>query len=174
MDRVRGLSNILKNVDVVLSQLEPDSQEKEELQDITASCQNVLEELEKTFEKYRELESKPESVGEKTSRAWKRLQWEPEDICDLRSRISSNVTLLNTFNGRLAGDSTVKWAENIKRAGEALATIPDDHPDCIALHNNLGNMLESQYKRIGNMEDEEAAIARVRDALAATPHNHPD
>ena len=41
-------------------------------------------------------------------KVWKRLKWEPEDIRELRSRINSNITLLNAFNGRLTRDSVVK------------------------------------------------------------------
>ena len=108
MDRVRSLSIVLLDVDVDLSQLEPGSQEKQELEDIRASCWNVLAELEKTLDKYVELESKPKSVGKKVRKAWKRLKWEPEDIRELRNRISSNVTLLNAFNGRLTRDNTVQ------------------------------------------------------------------
>jgi Cdc6-like AAA superfamily ATPase len=40
--------------------------------------------------------------------AWKRLIWEPDEIRELRSRTTSNVTLLNAFNGRLARDNTVQ------------------------------------------------------------------
>jgi hypothetical protein len=82
------------------------------LKDITASCRNVLEELEKVLDKYSELDSKPNNVGKKVMRAWKRLKFEPEDISELRSRISSNVILLNTFNGRLVRDSTVKLVQH--------------------------------------------------------------
>jgi Cdc6-like AAA superfamily ATPase len=39
---------------------------------------------------------------------WKRFKWEPEDIKELRSRINSNVTLLNAFNSQLTRDSVVK------------------------------------------------------------------
>ena len=112
MDRVRSLSIVLQDVDVVLSQLEPDSKEKENLVDITASCRNVLEDLEKTLDEYCKLESKQKSAGKTVRRAWKRLKWEPEDIRELRSRISSNVTLLNTFNGRFARDHTVKLVQH--------------------------------------------------------------
>ncbi|MCJ1474762.1 hypothetical protein MMC13_003422 [Lambiella insularis] len=68
------------NVDIVSSQLQPDSQEKEHLEDITESCPNLLGELEKTLDKYGELQSKTTSAGKKVRRAWKRLKWEPEDI----------------------------------------------------------------------------------------------
>ena len=103
---------MLQDVDVVLSQSEPDSQEKEDLEDITASCRNVLGELEKTLDKYSELESKPKSVTEKVRRVWKRLQWEPEEIREIRNRISSNVTLLDAFNGRFTRDNTFKLAQH--------------------------------------------------------------
>lgn len=108
MNRVRSLSIVLQDVDVVLSQLEPDSREKEDLERIIASCRNVLRELEKTLGKYGVLESKQKSVGKKIRRAWERWEWEPNDIRELRTRISSNVTLLNAFNGRFARDNTVK------------------------------------------------------------------
>jgi Cdc6-like AAA superfamily ATPase len=45
-------------------------------------------------------------------RVWKRLKWEPEDITELRSRISSNIDLLNAFNGRLTRDSVVKLVQH--------------------------------------------------------------
>jgi len=41
-------------------------------------------------------------------RTWKRLTWEPQDIQELRSRIGSNIALLNAFNGRLTRDNTAK------------------------------------------------------------------
>jgi hypothetical protein len=54
------------------------------------------------------LKLDPESVGKKVKRVWKRFKWEPEDIKELRSRINSNVALLNAFNGQLTRDSVVK------------------------------------------------------------------
>lgn len=112
MDRVRSLSIVLQDADVVLSQLEPDSQERKNLEDITASCRSVLGELEKKLDRYSELDSKPKSINKKVRRAWKRLKWEPEDIHELRSQISSNVTLLSAFNGRFARDNTVKLVQH--------------------------------------------------------------
>jgi hypothetical protein len=38
---------------------------------------------------------------------WKRLKWEPEDIRQLRSRISTNIGLLNAFTSRLTRDNVV-------------------------------------------------------------------
>lgn len=32
---------------------------------------------------------------------WKRLQWEPDDVRDLRNRVCSNISILNAFYGRI-------------------------------------------------------------------------
>lgn len=101
-DEVRSLSIILQDVEVVLSEQELNTQEKTEMKEIADGCRNVLDKLEKTLDKYGELKSSPESVGKKVKRVWKRLKWEPEDIRELRSRIVANITLLNTFQERLA------------------------------------------------------------------------
>jgi len=47
-------------------------------------------------------------MGKRVKRIWRRLKWEPEDIRELRSRISSNITLLNAFNNQLTRDNTVR------------------------------------------------------------------
>jgi hypothetical protein len=101
-DRVRNLSIVLQDLDVVLSESELDSQQETDLQQISGSSRNVLTDLEKTLGKYGELEASGGSLGQKMKRVWKRLKWEPEDIRELRDRIISNVTLLNTFLGRIS------------------------------------------------------------------------
>jgi Cdc6-like AAA superfamily ATPase len=40
-------------------------------------------------------------------RGWKRLKWEPEDIKQLRNRISTNISLLNAFTSRLTRNNVV-------------------------------------------------------------------
>lgn len=41
-------------------------------------------------------------MSTKAKRVWKRLNWEPEDIRELRDRITSNVLLLSTFLGGIS------------------------------------------------------------------------
>jgi hypothetical protein len=78
-----------------------------ELHDIAKGCRNVLEKLDNILDKYGELSSRQKGVGKRVKRVWKRLKWEPEDIQSLRSRISSNISLLNAFNGQLTRDNVV-------------------------------------------------------------------
>jgi hypothetical protein len=102
LDRVKSLSNVLRDIDDLLPERELTSQQQTELYDIAKGCRNVLKTLDETLEKYHELDSNPKAFGRKARRVWKRLKWEPEDIKELRSRIIANITLLNAFQGILA------------------------------------------------------------------------
>jgi hypothetical protein len=90
----------------VLPQRDLTSEQRQELVSIIVGCYNVLNTLNKTLEIYEELSSDPKAGDSKSFRfkvrkGWKRLRWEPEDIKELRSRIISNISLLNAFNGQL-------------------------------------------------------------------------
>ena len=100
LNRLRSLLIIL-NIEAVPSEPGLNTKQKNELKAIADGCLNVLEKLKQTLDKYSELTSGSASVGSKAKRVWKRLRWEPEDIKELRSRISTNVSLLIAFNGQL-------------------------------------------------------------------------
>jgi hypothetical protein len=104
--RVRSLSIILEDVKVVLSKRHLTSEQRKELVDIFVGCYNVLNALDNVLNKYQELGSDPKgcdpkSLSFKIQRGWKRLRWEPEDVKEIRSRITSNISLLNIFSGQL-------------------------------------------------------------------------
>jgi hypothetical protein len=48
---------------------------------------------------------------------WKGLTWKPEDINELRSRISANIGFLNSFNGRLTQDNVAKLVRHQEDQG---------------------------------------------------------
>ncbi|KAK6822051.1 hypothetical protein RU639_006694 [Aspergillus parasiticus] len=100
-DEVRNLSFILQDVEVDLSGKELSDTQKSELQAITDSCRCVCDEIYEKINIYRVLESDHSTGLRRVVRVWKRLKWEPDDIQDLRARISSNIGLLNAFNGRI-------------------------------------------------------------------------
>lgn len=98
-DRVKSLSNILRDLEDVLPERSFNDRQKSDLQDITQGCRSVLSELDKILDKYCILDTGAKSFGDKSRKLWKRLKWEPDDITELRSRITLNITLLNAFNG---------------------------------------------------------------------------
>jgi hypothetical protein len=109
-NRVKSLSNVLRDIEDIPDWQKPTTQQKTELEDIAVGCRNVLEELKDTLGKYQELDSNSNArtFARKARRVWKKVKWEPDDIKEFRSRITTNITLLNAFNGRITKDNTVK------------------------------------------------------------------
>jgi hypothetical protein len=90
---VKSLTAVLQDVEDRLSEPGLDAQQKRNIKAITEGCNNVLQNLKHTINKYSELQSPHDGVGSKARRVWKRLKWEPDDIKELRDRVISNVTL---------------------------------------------------------------------------------
>lgn len=89
---------------VLLPRRDLSTEQRKQLVDIVVGCFSLLNELKRKVEEYPELDvdaRKDDSLRAKFHTARKRLKWEPKDIEALRSRISSNVTLLNTFYAQL-------------------------------------------------------------------------
>ena len=102
--RIKGLSNVLRDLedleDVLLAR-EPNTEQQSRLKDAKNSCTEVLLDLNKVAEKYSELDEALKKFDDKIRRSWKRLKWEPEDVKQLRSRLTSNIALLNAVNNNL-------------------------------------------------------------------------
>ncbi|KAJ5899947.1 hypothetical protein N7495_004691 [Penicillium taxi] len=87
------------------------NKQRAELQEIADGCQNFLTEIEKTIESYMELKLN-QGVGKNAvKRVWKRLKWELDEIHSLRSRLSSNIILLNAFNGHITQGNITKLVQ---------------------------------------------------------------
>ena len=102
--RIKGLSNVLRDLEDledVLSVQELSSEQKESLEDAKQGCTEVLLDLNKVAEKYSELDKASKKFDDRIRRVWKRLKWEPQDVQQLRSRLTSNITLLNTIQNSL-------------------------------------------------------------------------
>ncbi len=99
---------MLQDADVAFPKQELSKDQRRDLEDIDKGCRNVLDELQKILGKYSELGSECGSVGRRIKRVWKRFKWKPEDIDELRSRITANIGFLTAFNGRLTRDNVVK------------------------------------------------------------------
>jgi len=99
---------------VAASERELDPEEKADLKSILDGCQNVLSELERTLDKYAELESPQTNICRKARRAWKRLSLEPVEFRDLQSRVNVNISLLSAFTSRRARDDTAKLVRQQK------------------------------------------------------------
>lgn len=117
-DEVRSLSIVIHDVDIVLSECEPDGKQKTELQEIASSCHKILNDLEKTLDNYDELQTYSGNIDNRVKRVWKKLKWEPQDIQEIRNRITSNVTLLNTCIARISGQAAYTEKMGVDRLNE--------------------------------------------------------
>lgn len=107
LNRVKSLSNTLRDIEDLLQERDLTDQQNSDLKDIAEGCCNVLADLEKALGKYHSLDARPKSLRDKSRRVWARLTWEPDDIRDLRFRITSNIVLLTAFNGSVIGYSFI-------------------------------------------------------------------
>ncbi|RSL54244.1 hypothetical protein CEP54_009975 [Fusarium duplospermum] len=96
-NEVRSLSIVLSDVDVTVSELELDPYQQNDLQ------------------QYRDLHADKGRLGSRVKRAWKRLNWEPDDIRELRERITLNTTLLNTFLGGISSQTMYEIKHGVDR-----------------------------------------------------------
>lgn len=87
MRRVRNLAIVVQDAEVVASECELNERQKMILRDITGSCHNVLLDLRKILDKYGNLQTRGGTFGNRVKRVWKRLDFEPEDIRQLRDRL---------------------------------------------------------------------------------------
>ncbi|KFY32155.1 hypothetical protein V493_00461 [Pseudogymnoascus sp. VKM F-4281 (FW-2241)] len=116
-DEVRTLSIVLQDAVVALQNRELDTKQRRDLEDIDKGCRNVLDELQRILNKNIELSPESGVVGKRIKRVWKRLYWKQEDIDQLRSRVITNISLLDAFNGRLTRDNVVKLVQHQEDQG---------------------------------------------------------
>ncbi|KAM0130917.1 hypothetical protein ACHAP3_007144 [Botrytis cinerea] len=133
---VRSLSIVLQDIEDELSLPDLDTKQESELKEIVDGCRDVLEKLQRLLSTYGELRSDSRGVGYKAKKVWKRFQWEPDDIKELRSRITTNVAFLNAFRGKF----TNKTLHEIKNSADQFHERQDDrelNKECLAILNWL-------------------------------------
>lgn len=95
---MRSLHIVLQDVQEFLNEHDDTIEtRKNDIREITSSCKRVLEDIQTTLDKNSPLETREDGVRRRARRVWGRLKWNPDEIRDLRSRIISNITLLNSF-----------------------------------------------------------------------------
>ena len=65
-------------------------------------CRRVLDDTDLYIQKSKSLSTESSGLGPKTQKAWRRLNWDPVTVNQLRDRMVANTTYLNAFNTSLA------------------------------------------------------------------------
>ncbi|KAF7541629.1 hypothetical protein G7054_g471 [Neopestalotiopsis clavispora] len=112
---IRNLVIVLGDVDVSLAAHDVSEEQNNNLNEIRESCRGVLEDSRKELIKYYSLESEGGSLHQRTKRIWRRVKWEPDDVRDLRGRITANIVALNSFTGANIRDTVFELKERQAR-----------------------------------------------------------
>ncbi|RSL48629.1 hypothetical protein CEP54_012835, partial [Fusarium duplospermum] len=84
-DETKLLSMVLQDVDVKVDESDLTPQQETNLEQAMSTCEVVLHDLQASIR-----------------RVWKKLKWEPNEARELRERISSSITMLNTLLNQLS------------------------------------------------------------------------
>ncbi|CAI7630959.1 unnamed protein product [Penicillium glandicola] len=115
---VRGLAIILQDVDNQLVGDCLDEVQQEQLREISHSCGILLKQLQDVIEKYQVLECCGTSTQKKARSIWKRISWDPKDIDELRVRLISNVTLLQSFLSVISSQTMAAAQETLEHINQ--------------------------------------------------------
>ncbi|KAF8419516.1 hypothetical protein EV426DRAFT_644774 [Tirmania nivea] len=111
-DEIKSLHIIMDNNSLRVKLQDPKMtlEERKRVQEILQGCTNVLKDSDRLLDKYKSLGSTPGS----SSRALDRVNWGKENISELRSRLTSNTILLNTFVTNCTQDLNQNTQEQIQ------------------------------------------------------------
>ncbi|KAI1849949.1 hypothetical protein JX266_004328 [Neoarthrinium moseri] len=108
---VRNLDIVLHDVDTFLDEHDLVQAQEESLGEVISNCRGTLEDIHRVLNTFSALELKEDGIRKRARRVWQRVKWEPEEIRDLRSRVTSNVTALNAFTTSYTRDGVIKLVE---------------------------------------------------------------
>ncbi|KAI3337266.1 hypothetical protein HD806DRAFT_518169 [Xylariaceae sp. AK1471] len=117
-NELRCLDHAIRDIDVLLFGQDLTQAQEKRLCDITDNCRLILEDTLRTLNGYSTLKSRGDGISGKAKRVWKRLQWEPDDIRELRSRIALSITYLNSFIEGFNLDNVVRLVKGQDRLVE--------------------------------------------------------
>ncbi len=100
--RVKGLLSVLQDADDVSDRCELSERQKTGLEHIAGGCHNVLLDLQRFLDRYGSLQDRSPGFGNKVKRVWSRLEFEPDDILQLRERLILHISLLETCLGDIS------------------------------------------------------------------------
>ncbi|KAJ6024087.1 hypothetical protein N7540_004884 [Penicillium herquei] len=122
---VKHLSNVLRDIDDYDPDINLDFAKKGSLNCLSRDCQNLLEELNGYLNKYQDLAPEHKSTGVKklTTRAWKRVRWDQQEIDVFRSRISTSISALNIVIAGLNSQVAVETRDLVQNTREEVGRL---------------------------------------------------
>ncbi|KAJ5493556.1 hypothetical protein N7463_009643 [Penicillium fimorum] len=117
---IRALAIILQDGDLQLLGQDINEHQQKQLGETSHSYEVLLNELQDTMEKYKAVEYCGTSIHKKAKSIWRRISWELEEIGELRGRIVSNMTLLQSFLGAISSQNTAATRHTLAQLNHRL------------------------------------------------------
>ena len=95
---------MLRDLEDLIPERTITDQQSTHLKETLQGCKETLTALDQVLDKYHDLAPTAghTSLAQKSRRLWKRLTFEPEDVSNLRSSLTSKIGLFAAFIGSLA------------------------------------------------------------------------
>ncbi|PNP55551.1 hypothetical protein FNYG_15490 [Fusarium nygamai] len=110
---LKGLSHVLQDVEDLLSEEDLSPYRDKHLRDILTGCHTLLNDVSIMVNKNSVVDSEQSQFSGKARRVWKRLNWDPSDVNELRARMATQVALLNAFMSSLTTDSVFAIRDSV-------------------------------------------------------------
>lgn len=94
---MKGLSNVLQDVEVFELETGLPGQKRQRLNEISQDCHGALNELQGILNKYQEIQPRSKGLEGISRRAWKRLQWDQDEIDGAQERIHRSISAFDFF-----------------------------------------------------------------------------
>ncbi|KAI0810040.1 hypothetical protein GGR55DRAFT_150277 [Xylaria sp. FL0064] len=93
-DEVRTLTHLLQDLEDAFPERDISQSMRDTLGAHLTACGTLLKDIDSKLGKYYGLQP----AGARMQRLWHRLRWEPDEIRDLRARLTYNIVLLSGMN----------------------------------------------------------------------------
>ncbi|RFN48867.1 hypothetical protein FIE12Z_6922 [Fusarium flagelliforme] len=122
-----NFSNIIQDIRILLSEWEPETKEQERLQEIADKSTDLVDELLLRLNKYQEIGASNLTIPERTRRAFKRMNWDQNEIQEWRDRMSLHLQLLNSCEKQLASQRACRIEQGVHHLVERSNQQERDH-----------------------------------------------
>lgn len=100
--RAANLCLVLDDVAQTVPGRELSEREARTLSSLAQGCRDILTDMNTMLQKYEDLGKSSSGLRARTHKTWNKMRWDPDEMNELRSRLTSNTVSLDAFNSSLA------------------------------------------------------------------------
>ena len=139
---LQTFSLVLDDVGHTVPGRELGEKEARTLSSLIQACRDILADTNMMLQNFKNLDTSSTSSGARTQKAWKGLMWDPHEVNELRSLVTSNTVSLDAFNSSLVSKTFQAVEDNLneltkRQDQQELQAIINRLPHSNSLHNRM-------------------------------------